>query len=331
MKTLSLLILACVCLPLTATEGFSATLITKIRLGPTPQRPVINPVTRRLYVAEWQTNAVDVVDTTTNTLLTTIPLPISRSFETTYLDVNPVTNLVYVMTGDSFITPNAVYVINGADNSIVTSIPIGQGANGVAVNAVTDRIYACAFIDGTVSVIDGSTNAVIDTITPPKNAQWVAVDTSTNLVYVVSANGRPTASTLYVYDGSNDTLIHTVALSGGSTAQGDGISVDPSLHRAYITNSGTGALDVIDTTTFTRTGSVRGVRSPAGPAVNPIDHTVLVPNTPNDIHYNVAIIDTSTMTITGRIGTPGLAVGAVVDPVSGDFYMTVNGLAVFAP
>jgi DNA-binding beta-propeller fold protein YncE len=324
------IIVLCLCLTALGTPGFSATLITKLRLGPTPQRPVINPVTRRLYVPDWQTNAVDVVDTSTNTLLAAIPLPISRSFETYTLDVNPVTNLIYVMTGDTFYA-NAVYVINGADNSVVTSIPIGVGADGVAVNSVTNRIYACSFVDGTVSVIDGSANTIIDTITPPKNAQWVAVDATTNFVYVTSANGRPSESTLYVYDGTTDTLIHTVALSGGSSAQGNGLSVDPSVQRAYVTNTAFGTLDVIDTTTFTLTGRVTGLHSPQGPNINPVDHTVLVPNTPDDIHHNVATVDTGTLAITGRIGTPGLVEGVAVDPATGDLYMTVNGLAVFAP
>jgi len=85
-----------------------------------------------------------------------------------------------------------------------------------------------------------------------------------------------------------------------------------------------------DTTGFTLIGRVMAMHSPGKPA-NSIDHTVLVSNTPHDITYNVAIVDTSALAITGRIGTPSFAIGVAVDPMTGDIYMTVNGLVVFAP
>ncbi|MGD0478468.1 MAG: beta-propeller fold lactonase family protein, partial [Nitrososphaerales archaeon] len=79
--------------------------------------------------------------------------------------VNPTTNTVYVTnSGDGTVT-----VINGADNSIITTIPVGSG-NGsdpidVAVNPTTNLVYVANSGDGTVTVIDGATNTV-DPVSP---------------------------------------------------------------------------------------------------------------------------------------------------------------------
>src|SRR5215471_14733850 len=68
------------------------------------------------------------------------------------MQVNPVTNKIYVADFTSETSPNRVIVIDGATNS-TTTVATGIGTTAVAVNPVTNKIYAINFFDNDVTVI----------------------------------------------------------------------------------------------------------------------------------------------------------------------------------
>src|SRR5215469_8001848 len=79
--------------------------------------------------------------------------------------VNPRTSKVYVSSiNPSVIGSGQVEVINGKTNTVVATVPVGDGATGVAVNPRTNRIYVANTNQvthrskSTVSVISGRTN-----------------------------------------------------------------------------------------------------------------------------------------------------------------------------
>ncbi len=72
--------------------------------------------------------------------------------------VNPGTNRIYVA---NFVSNN-VSVIDGATNSVVATVSMGNGPESVAVNPGTNRIYVANFVSNNISVIDGATNSVVD-------------------------------------------------------------------------------------------------------------------------------------------------------------------------
>ena len=63
----------------------------------------------------------------------------------------------------NFLSDN-VSVIDTLTNTIVTTIPVGGGPFGVAVNAARTRAYVGNQFDDSVSVIDTATNTVIATV-----------------------------------------------------------------------------------------------------------------------------------------------------------------------
>ena len=82
-------------------------------------------------------------------VIATIPVGLSPGG----IDVNPVTNRIYVADGDG-----TVSVIDGATNSVVGTVPVGMSASQAVVNPVTNKIYVLT--DGqSVTVIDGATNS----------------------------------------------------------------------------------------------------------------------------------------------------------------------------
>lgn len=70
------------------------------------------------------------------------------------------TNQIYVANSIS----NEVSVINGATNTVITTIPVGINPTGVGINPLTNRVYVTNANDNNVSVIDAIANTVIAAI-----------------------------------------------------------------------------------------------------------------------------------------------------------------------
>lgn len=314
----------CTTLVFLASSAFSATLIAKIRVGKEPYSPAVNPLTHRLYTANEGDSTVSVVDTTNNSLVTTIPVPM----QVDHLTVNPTTNLIYVTAGH---TANTVEVIDGTSNSIIATIAVGVGGFQIAVDPTINRIYTGNNTDGTVSVIDGNTNTVVDTISMPGAPTWLTADPTTDNVYVAATDSR-FATSIYVISGVTGTIIEDIMLPG-TLPNAVGIAIDPTTFRAYAPDNILGTLNVIDTTTFAVIGTVTGLDSCDAVAVNPSTHNILVPNDNISDNWNVAAIEDQSLQIIGKVHSPDTITGVVVDPTSGHTYLTLGnaGVAVFGP
>jgi YVTN family beta-propeller protein len=195
----------------------------------TPVSHAVNPNTNRLFVANYTTGDVRVVD-----LTSTSDHPPTRSVgvwsKPVAVAVNPNTNKAYVITEDP---RGPINVIDGASLAAVSFAPAGhaQGPRAIAVNASTNKIYAA--FNGEVVVIDGATNAL--TFVPSVSAVGIAVDPVTNRIYVAGAQG-----TMTVIDGATHAAT-SVAIPVGATA----IGLNPNTHKVYVAGSGT-AITVID-------------------------------------------------------------------------------------
>ena len=137
----------------------------------------MNPVTNKIYVANFGSSQVTVIDGATNatTTLDVVSLPWSVA-------VNSVTNKIYVAENRS----NSITVIDGATNSI-TNVSAGAGPISVAVNEVTNKIYVANSDSADVTVIDGATNSTT-TVGAGSHPDWVAVNPVTNQIYVGNNN-----------------------------------------------------------------------------------------------------------------------------------------------
>lgn len=122
-----------------------------------------NTSVNRIYVANFNSNDVSVINGETNTVIATVPVGTNPAG----IDVNPLTSRVYVANRGS----NTISVINSLTNAVIASVPVGSEAGDVGVDIATNAIYTANFnsLDTTedVTVIDGLTNTVIDTITIP--------------------------------------------------------------------------------------------------------------------------------------------------------------------
>jgi YVTN family beta-propeller protein len=157
--------------------------------------------------------------------------------------VNPVTNKIYVNTaGELFVTPSNLTVIDGATDTVETTI---EGIFGnPRVNPVTNRVYVIE--DNDLRVIDGTTNAVVATVAnvvPDLFPIDMAINPDTNMIYLL----ENFSSTITVIDGATNTA--TAVVSAGDSPQA--MAVNPVTNKIYVVNVGSRDVTVIDGATNT--------------------------------------------------------------------------------
>lgn len=123
---------------LAAVPAHSQTVIATVPVGIRPRGLAVNPATNKIYVANFDSSNVTVIDGATNSVTTVTDPNASAPFA---VAVNPVTNKIYVVN----LFSSNVTVIDGATNSVTTVAdpPLHFPASplAVAVNPVTNKIY----------------------------------------------------------------------------------------------------------------------------------------------------------------------------------------------
>ena len=311
------------CLLLLSSPMFPSSVVARLALGRVTQSIdsiAINPVTGLAYVPIGIPASIAVIDTTTNTLVTNIPLsdsPISVA-------VNSVTNMIYANTGK---TTSSVQVIDGMTNTVVASIPTATQARGIAVDPVLNRVYALYGKSSQMFVIDGNTNTVVTIVSTAFSAISVAVDAVSNLVYVTNQIGD-----VLVVDGTTDVIVDTIMIpTTGMGVRLQGIAVDHTFNRLYVTDAGNGNLAVADATTFQLLDVIGQFLNPAGVAVDLTSHTIYVVTGLQS--GAVSIVDPTTLKVTGTVNVKPILYDIAEDPNTGNLYRTApnKGILVIAP
>ena len=159
-------------------DGNSGNGITRIPLGTSPQGVAVRPPGTFVYVTNFISDDVSVIDTATNTEVDVDGNPgngitrIRVGNAPTGVAVTPDGAFVYVVNQ---VIDNNVSVIDTATNTEVdvdgnpgngiTRIPVGSLPLGVAVTPDGAFVYVANVNSGNVSVIDTATNTVTDTVT----------------------------------------------------------------------------------------------------------------------------------------------------------------------
>lgn len=227
----------------------------------------ITPNAHEAWTCMGGLNSVAVVDLTTNTLISTIAIPVG--FNPVDIAITPdgtqawvcnesVASITVINTANKtvsatitgpFNSPDAVaitpdgkhalvcnlataqvYVIDVATHAASVAINVGSHPDAIAVTPDGKQAWVCNLSDSTVSVIDLSTYAVSATIgvgTSP-NALAIAPD---NTQVWVSNNG---SQTLSVIDIASKTVIGTISL--GASLSPEGIAMTPNNTTAWEAN-----------------------------------------------------------------------------------------------
>jgi YVTN family beta-propeller protein len=204
-----------------------------------PLDVAVDPSTHTLYAAGAEGTSVNgdslasVVDGVHRTLSSTLKVPESLK----RVAVDSSTHKVYTAGGET------LWEVDGPSATLVASLP---GANDVAVNSVTHKVYVTteSATTGAISVLDESTNLITTSVPVGQHPAGVAVDTSANVIYVSNL----TDNTVSIIDGTTNTVIATVPVGLAPKV----ITVDPATHTAYVVDDSSNTVSVI---TRTVTGS----------------------------------------------------------------------------
>jgi DNA-binding beta-propeller fold protein YncE len=224
--------------------------------------PTYNPANNKLYVGAQVSGHVKVID-----LDTFSETPVSVPGCPTGIDVNPITNKVYV-TSQCWALNDKLFVIDGATNAVAGPFDLNGVAGGVVVNPATNRVYSaagttCSPNNIKTRVFNGANNSVVTDL--PLVVQ-LGVDSVRNRVYVgVQNSSSCTAAGVRVLDGNTHSEIATLPAS----LYGN-VAVNPDLNRLYVALSELNQIAVVDTTTHTLVGTVS---DSGGPSVLSVDRS----------------------------------------------------------
>ena len=189
---------------------------------------------KQVYVANYATNDITVIDATLNSVSATIPLPAnSNPFG---LAQTLVSSKLYVTGWSS----NAVYVVDTARKAVTATIPVGVRPVSVAVTPDASRVYVSNYNGSasitSVSVIDAASNTVLTDIPLPSGVapSGVSVHPDGDWVYVASYS----TGVVFVIDAASNTIVNTVTVGTRPYAFGSFISLpQPTLSLVAPANS----------------------------------------------------------------------------------------------
>lgn len=278
------------------------------------------------YVTHTSPGRVDVIDTATNALVTTLsaaphasgvavtpdgkrayygvslttpPFDVVVAIDTTTnvgiasIEVSKFpTGLAVTPDGKRvYVThPGLISVIDTASNTVLTTIPFTGSPFRVAITPNGKFAYITDESSHIVSVIDTATNSVAGTVQVGQAPQWLAFTPDGKHAYVVN-NGSNNVS---VIETASNTVVATVAVGNEPV----GIAITPDGKFAYVTNPGAsevpGTVSVVDTATNKAVATIPVGFGPQGIAITPDGKHVYVADTGE---FGMSIIDAATNTV----------------------------------
>jgi len=291
-----------------------------------------------VYVANYGSNNVAVINATTDKVVDWVPVGVSPD-ALVYDNAN---GYVYV-ANYNYDAPGNVTVINGATDKVVGSIGVDNFPDAVAFDSGTGCLYVVSegkypVYAGTVTVINGAKDKVVGSV-PVGTEPWaVAYDGSNGDLYV--ANGG--SNNVTIVNGATNKAVGSVPAG----TEPDAVAYDRSNGYLYVVNewtdnatvtNGPGNLTVINGATDQIVGSVPVGFQPVDVALDSSNGYLYVANMdigpgygtdPDGGPGNLTVVDGSTDAVVGSV--PVSPIDAWPDAVAydsgnGDLYVANGG------
>ena len=275
-----------------------------------------NPITNMVYVTHYGPGTVDIVNGSSDALISTIQLePLAWG-----VAVNSASNTVYITHYDVYATSNRkgnLSIIDGSSGA-VAEVTVGIDPFDVAVNPNTNMVYVSDPLAGQVFAVNGSTGAVVASI-PVGEAYGIAVNPATNRVYAVYS------CSLAVIDGSSSTVINTFSVS--CPLPSHDVAVNQVTGAIYV--SARYSIEVFDGSTNARIASISpGCNTPYKLDVNSATAKVYVTCVNNKL---LSVVDGATNSLVQTIPLDASPQDVAANLANNETYVaTLSGVTVVA-
>jgi len=147
-----------------------------------PNLMVLDPANGMLYVSEYLSAEIAVLNPTTLAPVSAITLPACCADQ---MAVNPGTQTLYASTGT-----NVVDIVNAATGEFEKSVQVTQSSQNstgpIAVDNETNRVYVGSSPGGSIVELDGSSGAVVGRFLVQSQVAGLAVDSRTQVLYATN-------------------------------------------------------------------------------------------------------------------------------------------------
>ena len=295
---------------------------TAISVGTAPTDVAMSPNGSYVYVANSGSNSVSVIQTSDNTVATTIAVVGPEK-----LVVSPDGAYVYVTTwADS---QAAVSIIQTSDNTVSGTIPLDHRLDGIAVSPDGTSIYTTydasytfqdhLYVHGTVSIIGAASRSLTNTISLDDYLQGIATSSDGAYLYLaISDDSDTTQGSVSVIRLSDRTTISTLAVGSDP----EDLAVSPDGAYVYVTNYNSDTVSVIKTSDNTVAATVTVGDKPYGVAVSPNGAYVYVANSGST---TVSVIRTSDNTVANTLTAGTNPYSVAVSPDGTHLYVASYG------
>ncbi len=206
----------------------------------------------KAYVGLFNDNAVAVLDTGTNRVLSTIPIPAGPHG----LVISPDGRRVYASSDGS----STVSVISAVTDRVVSSIEVGKSPHGLAISRDGRQVLVAVFGTSQVVAIDTVRNQIVARI-PVGNPHNIAISPDGRTAYVAAQ--QPGSSALAILDLTTYQQVGTVPLAATPRA----LNFSPDGKALYFTLAGSAAVQVLDPTRNQIVDQIQVGESPHHPFV----------------------------------------------------------------
>ena len=256
-------------------------------------------------------DAVTVLDTSTNLVLTSIPVGMKNApvaLSSTHLYIADNVNAL-------------VDVIDTTTDILETTIPVGRGATAVALTPDFKTGYVANSLDNTVSVFSTASNSVLKTIPVGVNpeGEYMSADGALDYDYEQGTG-------ISVIDTATNTVAATISIP-----ELNGMAFTPNGEFAYLTPYTSlvnpGSVTVLAVPSNAITASIRADVDPGTLAITPDGGYLYVPNYGSK---NVSVIDTRTNRVIDTVAVGNQPFTSAITPDGAYVYVGNLGDSTFS-
>lgn len=202
-------------------------------VGDFPRDVDFDPILNNLYVSNYDSGSISVIDSVNMIVKDTISINGGNS-NPTQIVVDSNRHLVFVSDKIS----GVLTIIDGINGEIIDSMDIGDSLWDLDINTKNGKLYVSDLLKNEIIIVDTETLEIIKSI-PVSQSPWaVTVNQTTDMVYVASG----TSEILYVIDGNTDNLIYEINLG----VKAWGLSINEKSNVLYVTSWDSNSILVVD-------------------------------------------------------------------------------------